>query len=400
MKKILIVCLILLLPYVLIKQVNGSTEDACRQEVRGEPGEIVQTALKFSHLAYADFDDPSSVKGKPVASLFDSHEELDITFSEFNDALEEKGVNDFSEGLEDWYVLNADGDKGSFWSSLGFWGAAFIKEDTLIVSFRGTDDTSSISYDLAAVVLQTDVSTQVNQAKEFMNAVKEQAEAKGIKEVYLTGHSLGGFLVQKVILEIEDGKLPGYSMDEKKGALKVSGGITFNAPGFKNPKGPHLENLISEKQFNNNCGFHVENYIVSEDLVGNYGRHIGVSYYLDGQGHAIAGMHNSLGKAAESNGKPLIIALADGTFSELTFMGIAGEVLNEIGMFIPFLILLFILINLFRKKFSSRGFGSLINYIILWGVVCLIVYDLFHNFALSASLASLFILVLWILVRR
>ena len=146
------------------------------------------------------------------------------------------------QGFNYLYSIAPSYEKGGVTYS-GFHAKAFEKivdsEKIVVITFEGTTP-NSIQYNEYDDDLLNDISIffglpavwQLEPAREFIKMVSDDV---GEAKLILTGHSLGGFLAQKLSIEIieEQLRLPNN--------LSFIGAGTFNAPGFMNPASSKME---------------------------------------------------------------------------------------------------------------------------------------------------------------
>ena len=85
----------------------------------------------------------------------------------------------------------------------------------VVVAFRGTDSSTDFAIDITPAALNS----QVKDAKHFMKILQNNAEDLGINfnAIVMTGHSLGGYLVQQISKETG---LKGYAFNPKAAGIK------------------------------------------------------------------------------------------------------------------------------------------------------------------------------------
>lgn len=374
--------------------------------------------LKFCHLSYLDLSDPACFYKETIRlTLTNPDLQKESGFKKFSCELEklswkENFIENFLSDLEGWSIYLAKGDKGPFWKTMGFWAVAYKKDNNIVISFRGTDDLSSISYDFAAVLLQTDINTQTNHAKKFLKSVYDKIQNEKVTDpinVILTGHSLGGYIAQRITLDIYDGKINGYSAEGTK--MKLSETVTFNAPGFKKNFLLHIQKAITNEQYRNSKDYRVKNFINAFDNIGQFGKHIGDEIYIDGSKnfvgrHSLLSFYKDLPHEAKAGKKPILIALLDGTFRDYQCKGLLKRkiitYLGWIGQALPYIIMLMLPINLFVSKLyipkQAMTLGQLFNYVLIFLISFMLFSDRTHNLKFSAILSVLMVLLIrWIL---
>lgn len=290
-----------------------------------------------------------------------------------------------------WQLLHSWGnDKGSWISNDGFRGIALyrdkneqgVKDNTIIISFRGTDDVSDFSYDLASVILQTDPSTQLNSAYDFLEQVSEEIKRLEIPQpvnVIITGHSLGGFLAQKISAEIIENKnsVNAAISTSTNTPMKWVSTVTFNAPGFKDINAAQFQSLVDPYFFNQQYGyekFPILNYVIEKDMVGNFGSHLGRTTFLEhaegSNKHELLSFYGLLEDDSVIKGevhKPFLVSTFDGTLIE-TKNGLWGIFVNGWSSLGLYILLIFILVTGIKSILSQREKGFF-NGAWLWKVV-------------------------------
>ncbi len=181
-----------------------------------------------------------------------------------------KKGNVYSDGKIKWQIIDVKND-----SKTGFYGAAFKKPKTneIVIAFRGTESSSKLDIkadkDLARGILPKQVSSA-------RSLVKRVVTNNPKNPIFITGHSLGGWLTQKIVL------------DTKSGVLNVKNfkkAVTFNAPGFWHVS-LLMPDVMTKTQWNNNVAgkynAYITNYIINIDLVGAgiFSEHLGKRYIL------------------------------------------------------------------------------------------------------------------------
>ncbi|MDH2859569.1 hypothetical protein [Bacillus cytotoxicus] len=98
-----------------------------------------------------------------------------------------------------------------------------------------------------------------------------------MSHLYITGHSLGGYLAQWVQSEIIDGALPWVE----------SFAVTFNAPGF-NPLMQFIDNTYKVKVINKLANDKLKkydgliiNHRIKQDVISGFGDDLGTVYHYD-----------------------------------------------------------------------------------------------------------------------
>ena len=136
---------------------------------------------------------------------------------EFHEELRQCSIsayNPYEKGIPKGYKLVAVSKVDP---STGFAAIALLKDDKVIISFRGTeldkDDNIDFKNDIAMAL--KNLPGQFKCAKDFVKTIESNPKLKN-KNITLTGHSLGGSLAQLI------GAMYGYNT------------VTFNPYGTKN----------------------------------------------------------------------------------------------------------------------------------------------------------------------
>jgi hypothetical protein len=169
----------------------------------------------------------------------------------------------------------------------GFSGAIFEGRKTIYVSFAGTDDVIDIVGDAQLASWfgnnKTVIKSQIASAKGLTQ--KAISHNKSKKKIIVVGHSLGGYLAQVVAAE-----------------MRVSAGISLNAPGF----GPKDKGKMYKPK---NKSRVMVNLSRERDVVGNFGKHFGRKIlYHDvmsavnhpGNNHGITGFRKDIANGMKS----------------------------------------------------------------------------------------------------
>ncbi|MFF2238868.1 DUF6792 domain-containing protein [Bacillus thuringiensis] len=375
--------------------------------------------LKFSYLSYLNLGDNSSYYKDNIRTISTNSDLfMESELKKFKDELkvispEENYMDNFLSDLDGWKVYLAEGDKGDFLSTLGFWAVAYKKDNNVVISFRGTDDLSSISYDIAAIILQTDTDTQTQLAKEFLKKVHEKIQKEQEIEpinVNFTGHSLGGYIAQRITLDIYNDKIPGYSVNGME--MKLNKTVTFNAPGFKKNFLLHIQETITNNQYNDSKNYRVRNYINSVDVVGQFGKHLGENLYIDGskklfESHSLLHLYKDINYKFGVGKKPLLIVLIDGTLRDYESKRVLEQIifitLGVLGQSLPYVILCMIVINLCLNKFHTpqqpMNIGHFLNYALLFLIICIFLIVYMENIIISILCSVSIIVLLWFYLK-
>lgn len=295
----LILALLLLLPSTISVASGSDKEDYAK-------------TLSYEHLLLSDlvYENLDECKGKKIE--YCSREIIKNYESEIKDLNKRKGtkgvrkivknLNDFKthikpgldKNLNDWKVITIQGRNFG-----GLYGVAFQnpKTDDIVIAFRGTQlNFADISYDFFAVWLNY---TEIIQLKPACKFVKKVVDENKKSKFYLTGHSLGGFLAQRVAVEIQgnpdiigypDIINVGYTANFPKNLNNnFEYAETFNAPGvqlytqaseFESAKREQNLKLLRLKEYN----FRIIDHAFKEDKIGNYGIQLGKQKFYNYKG--------------------------------------------------------------------------------------------------------------------
>jgi hypothetical protein len=238
---------------------------------------------RFSHLVYANVDD---FVGLTVKKFIDQvYQPTKANYSTMTVAKmstlkkELQEINDNSIMPLDWSIIDYENDNGDITTigHTGFYGAAFKNGNDIVIAFRGTEAPNSNDIDADTLIIRGIVPDQMVSARKLVSRV---ATSNPASRILLTGHSLGGWLAQKMVLDIKQGavKAPNFSK-----------AVTFNAPGFYEPDllVRLIDNTYLTKQQwdDNKKGIYnnqVTNYVINDDTVGTVGlSHIGRTLTLN-----------------------------------------------------------------------------------------------------------------------
>ncbi|QIE35671.1 DUF1906 domain-containing protein [Bacillus tropicus] len=139
------------------------------------------------------------------------------------------------------------------------------------VAFRGSQQWQDwILQDYEQILLNLD-KLQAEDASAYVEQLV-RTDYQNMRNMYLTGHSLGGYLAQWVQSEMIDGALPGSALLA----------ITFNAPGFNSIENPAFPSEFQKKVMkkiennkNNKYDSLIINHRIKEDLISLFGTKLG-----------------------------------------------------------------------------------------------------------------------------
>jgi hypothetical protein len=182
--------------------------------------------------------------------------------------IKKRGLNENL--LGSWKIIGSKDDNryNHIISGTGFFGSAFEKGNVIVISFRGTElnDLGDVATD-KNLFGGIKTPAQYAVAKKFVEKVAANKLISKKKKIILTGHSLGGWLVQKATIDIE-------KKSTKLNGHPFGGSLTFNAPGFWSGS---LDKKVKSKNSNDYYNKYITNYIINSDLVGGtvFSDHVG-----------------------------------------------------------------------------------------------------------------------------
>jgi trimeric autotransporter adhesin len=218
--------------------------------------------VKMSHLVYSPLEKYNGENPSKTVSDFEllAHEDPDLRklntelIEIVNLGVGDSYINGTFSDMGDWEFIEAFSNE-----STGFNAAAFknTKTEEIVLAYRGTE-LDKIPDIIADAQLVVDLITQ--QTPPAWNWTQEIISRYPECNFTLTGHSLGGFLAQRMSLNI---------LNTNPSILNKT--ITFNAPGFQYTSGE--SNVTQEEWENNQNGAYdniITNYIISDDTVGTF----------------------------------------------------------------------------------------------------------------------------------
>ncbi|MEI4803985.1 glycoside hydrolase domain-containing protein [Bacillus sp. FJAT-51639] len=156
------------------------------------------------------------------------------------------------------------------------------------VAFRGSQQWK----DWVVDVLQVGQNVDNLQAEDAANFVKEliETDRQWMSHLYITGHSLGGYLAQWVQSEMIDGAIPWVE----------SFTVTFSAPGFMpsanadNPYKLKVLAKIKNEHFEKKYDSLIINHRIEQDRIARFGDDLGTVHVYDGYNPLISNSNNPL----------------------------------------------------------------------------------------------------------
>ncbi|SFK04835.1 MULTISPECIES: glycoside hydrolase domain-containing protein [unclassified Bacillus (in: firmicutes)] len=149
------------------------------------------------------------------------------------------------------------------------------EESAYTVAFRGSQQWNDFIVDFLQVGLNAG-SYQVDEATKFVEKLIE-TERKWMSHLYITGHSLGGYLAQFVQSDIIDENLPWVE----------SNAVTFNAPGFSSSinyldvvyQAKVIKKLVNDKL--KKYDDLIINHRIDQDIISRFGDDLGTVHVYD-----------------------------------------------------------------------------------------------------------------------
>jgi hypothetical protein len=191
--------------------------------------------LILSHAAYYPYAKDTDPTRAPVFSITKQ-----LNF--INSKLAEKSMSKLSSSEYDkldksWKRVNRT-DLKEFGN--GFSGTAFYNFNTseLVFAFRGSEDAQDFLYDADIYTRKLDIKPISNARAFVIDTIKYMVnngvirkEKMNTMNITITGHSLGGYLAQKVGMDVIDGSVfPSVINKNQIAKTKI---VTFNPLGFR-----------------------------------------------------------------------------------------------------------------------------------------------------------------------
>lgn len=220
--------------------------------------------IKLSHYTYGNFS--REHWGENVDEAIFTDEKLTKELEELKKLT---GYEKSQTAMDGWTIQGHAHSQGYIPSGID--GTVFQKGNTFVIAYRGSEQKADFVTDAGLFLNLTE--TQLPSAKELAGAVFRYIEDNEKAEVYITGHSLGGYLAQKITYMIETGEL------EIKNKEAFKGAVTFNAPGvWKKDYSASDWGNIQKGNYDNL----ITNYIITVDIVSGmtFDDHIGKTIIL------------------------------------------------------------------------------------------------------------------------
>ncbi|HDR7449551.1 TPA: DUF1906 domain-containing protein [Bacillus toyonensis] len=159
------------------------------------------------------------------------------------------------------------------------------------VAFRGSQQLTDWVVQDFLQVGNNVANLQAEEAAKYVKTLIEtDIDRNKMSHLYITGHSLGGYLAQWVQSEIIDGNLPSVK----------SYAVTFNAPGF-NPLMKFIDNAYKAKVVVKLANDKLKkyddliiNHRIKQDLISGFGDDLGTVYHYDGYNEKVDKSMNPL----------------------------------------------------------------------------------------------------------
>lgn len=229
--------------------------------------DVSKTSLVLmSEIAYQNLE---SYEGKNVSDL---------------SSLMSKSVQKRLPGLEGWEIANAE---DSNWYDSGLGAIAFKHDKQMVIAYRGTEfELQGLNDILADVQLSLlNSNHQINNAQRFAaNSILGNTDSTRLS---ITGHSLGGYLAQKVSYDTIEKNLPTEiimwpgdvrKLSEKLDENFYDRSLTFGAPGFG---GIGISPIPWNHLFSDKYNEEIINYRIEGDLLSAPYDKVGLKVKLD-----------------------------------------------------------------------------------------------------------------------
>lgn len=179
--------------------------------------------MKLTDLSYVDLQDyvGKSMRDLEVLSAHQqgpksiSDEVTHVDKLDWHVPYQEANQFFFSD-LNTWKIIAVD----NLENQDGFYAVAYQQGNTVVIAFRGTVNVQDLVADAEIYLSVPNMVEQLTPAEQFVNKVEAQLHGQPT-HVILTGHSMGGWLAQKI-----------YTLDSGKWAnWNITGSTVFNSIG-------------------------------------------------------------------------------------------------------------------------------------------------------------------------
>lgn len=196
---------------------NGSDNNVLDTEAR-EDSVTEEMLLKFADISYAKLE--KEYIGQTVSVI-----EAELGHEEYAPNISRTDINDFR-------IKNLNNGSGIFG---GFGALAVLKDRNLIISFTGTGLKDGDILDIVAdagIIFDFigKMNYQTIPAKTFVANTLKELKGK-VNNIYITGHSLGGYLSQYMVYQCVSNTFMNKSLMND---IEVNG-VTFGSARFTNP---------------------------------------------------------------------------------------------------------------------------------------------------------------------
>ncbi|QSO46612.1 Mbeg1-like protein [Alicyclobacillus mengziensis] len=103
--------------------------------------------------------------------------------------------NFYFSDLQNWKIIGVQDDESTY----GFYAVAFQRKNTVVISFRGTDDVQDIVSDTSIYLNLGVADAEVSLAKQFTASILHHFPPSKYHVIF-SGHSIGGWMAQQMYL--------------------------------------------------------------------------------------------------------------------------------------------------------------------------------------------------------